>query len=307
MIRKLWLTAVAMTALAGAAQAADRTCLALPESRVGLQLFSVRTEMAEPQAPPAPGAPRAPLVGDPAKLERAFAALQAMGWRNVENFGGNWGLGDAGYRQLVDRHDLHAMAAHESLSADQWPAALERAKALGQTYVGSGGYGQPGLDTLEHVLETAANLDRMGAEARVQGLKLYVHSHQAEFKNRFPYDLNGDGRPEQATAWEIVAAKTDPRNVTFEVDIHWARVALGLDRLDDLLAFLRAHRDRISLLHVKDTGTDGAYTDLGAGTTDWKRVLDAAGPQIAYYFWELDQTPAPMASARTAHRYLTCH
>ncbi len=36
-----------------------------------------------------------------------------------------------------------------------------------------------------------------------------------------------------ASAWEIVAANTDPRYVHFEVDIHWARVGIGLDKFDE--------------------------------------------------------------------------
>jgi sugar phosphate isomerase/epimerase len=297
--------AVAALALAASgALAADRACLGLPKDKVGMQLFSVLTELRDPPPPGAPRTPPAPV--EPARLDRTLAALHAVGWRNIENFGGDWGLGPAGYKAALDRHGLHAIGAHESLDDAGWSAVLDRAKTLGQAYVGSGGYGQPGLDSLEHVLATADHLNRLGRAAAARGLKFYVHSHQDEFKRTYPYDLDGDGRPEAHTAWEIIAARTDPRYVSFEVDVHWARVAMGLDRFEALLTFLQAHRDRIILLHVKDTAPDGKIADLGRGTTDWRRLIAAAGPQVAYYIWEFDRPPQPLASARIAYAYMTC-
>ena len=103
-----------------------------------------------------------------------------------------------------------------------------------------------------------------------------------------------------------MAANTDPKLVHFEVDVHWTRVGFGLDKFNDVLAFLRAHRDRIEILHVKDSAPDGAITDLGRGTTDWAKVFEAAGPQIRYYIWEYDDDPDPFRSAAIAWRTLTC-
>jgi sugar phosphate isomerase/epimerase len=293
--------AVAAAALAlPATQAmAAPACLNLPANKVGLQLYSFMTELRPPGA-----APAAPV--DPKRLDAVFGVLQRDGWRNVENFGGDWGQGAAGYKAALDRHGLRVVASHETLDDASWPAALDRAKTLGQTYIGSGNYGQPGLDTLEHVLATAAHLNKLGEQAAARGLKFYVHSHETEFANTFSYDLNGDGRAETATAWEIVAARTNPRYVNFEVDIHWARRAMGLDKFDDLLAFLRKHRSRIVLLHIKDTTPDGKIADLGRGTTDWRRLIDAAGPQIGYYLWEFDMPPSPGESSKIASAYISC-
>ena len=87
--------------------------------------------------------------------------------------------------------------------------------------------------------------------AAAEGLTLYVHNHTGEFDNRFLYD-HGDGKPVMTSAWEIVAANTDPRFVQFEIDVFWARLAFKPDRFDDLLAFLEsqptAHRNQLSHL-----------------------------------------------------------
>lgn len=293
---------------AGQAQAAaPAACLGLPASKVGMQLYSLATEL-RPPAPPLPaGAPRpAPAPADPAKVDAVLGALSAIGWRNIENYGGNWGLGDAGFKAMVDRHRLNIVAAHEATEDAGWTAVLDRAKTLDQTYVGSGNYGLPGLTTLEQVLQTAAHLDKLGAAAAARQLKFYVHNHQSEFTNVFPYDIDGDGRTERVTAWEIVAARTDPRYVNFEIDVHWARLAHGVDRFEDLLAFLQKYRSRVVMLHVKDTAPGGEIADLGRGTTDWRRIVSAAGPQVAYYLWEFDRPPNPLQSAKVAFDYISC-
>jgi sugar phosphate isomerase/epimerase len=288
----------------GGAMAAEAACLGLAPDRVGMQLYSVLNAF-RPGPPPTSGGPNQSPV-DPARLEGVVGQLHGIGWTNIENFGGAWGLGDAGYKAMLARHGMKVVAGHESNEDAGFAASLERAKVLGQTYIGVSQWGRPGLGTLENVLETAAHLNSLGERAAAQGLKFYAHNHQDEFKNKFSYDINGDGRPETVSAWEIVAAKTDPRYVSFEIDVHWARVANGLDKFDDLLAFLQKHRDRIVLLHIKDTAPDGKIADLGRGTTDWRRLLAAAGPQIGYYLWEFDYPPAPMESAAIAYTYLTC-
>jgi sugar phosphate isomerase/epimerase len=232
--------------------------------------------------------------------------LHDIGWRNLETVGGNMGLGDAGLKAVLDKYQLQVVGAHEGMDEARWESVLDRSKLLGQHFVGASTFGPPGLDTLDHVLATAANLDKLGQAAHARGLKFYVHSHSTELKQRFEYDLKGNGHPRMLTAWEIVAARTDPRYVSFEVDIHWARVGMGLDHFDDLLEFLKAHRSRIVLLHIKDTTADGKIADLGLGTTDWRRVVAAAGSQVQYYLWEFDGPPKPLDSARIAFAYMTC-
>jgi sugar phosphate isomerase/epimerase len=301
------LLATALSAVASTALAAGPSCLNVPSAKIGLQLYSLLTDIRPPGPPPA-GAPRpaAPSPADPAKLESVYAGLQAIGWKNVENFDGNFGLGDAAYKAILDRHGMKIVASHESLDDASFAAALDRAKLLGQTYIGSGGYGAPGLTRIEDVLATAARLNKLGEMAAQRGLKFYVHNHQLEFTNVFSYDLNGDGRSEKVSAWEIVEAKTDPRYVNFEVDIHWAHLAMGQDKYQDLTAFLTKHRSRIILLHIKDTAPDGKIADLGRGTTDWSKIVAAAGPQIGYYLWEFDRPPNPMASAKIAYDFMSC-
>jgi len=291
MMKMVWLGAL----LSCSAAAAAPPCTPIPEDRIGLQLYSLRSLVL-----PVPAASRAQ------KIDEVFAALRRIGFRRIERFAGTLGLPAERYAEIAQRHGIALAASHETLSASRWEAVLDQAKALGQTHVGSGNFGVPGLQTLEKTLKTAANLNRYGEAAAARGLRFYVHNHEQELQQTFAYDLDGSGKETQVSAWEIVAANTDPRYVKFEVDVHWARLGLGLERFDALLDFLRRHRDRIELLHVKDTAADGTIADLGAGTTNWPAVFEAAGPGIRYYLWEHDETGEPLKSAEIAYRYLRC-
>ena len=288
---------------APAARAAGPSCLNLPPAKVGMQLYSVYGVVAGPPQRPAPGQPFTPPKASTEQLAGLFGELHKMGWRNVENFAGAWGLSQDDYVKAVKASGLQMVSSHDNLDMAQWNATLDRAVALGQTYVGSGGYGK--IDTLEHTLQSAADLNAFGEAAAKRGLKFFVHSHEAEIKTRFDVDLKGDGKVQSMNVFDIVAAKTDPRYVNFEVDVGWADAAFGLN-LDDTLAFLTSHRSRVVMLHIKDMSPDSKPTDMGQGVIDYGRVIQAAGPQIAYYIWEYDRPPMPLDSARIAFPHMVC-
>ncbi|WP_082525906.1 sugar phosphate isomerase/epimerase family protein [Brevundimonas sp. Root1279] len=278
--------------VAGPAAAGEAACVAVPKDRIAVQLYSLRDALASTSPADRP--------------EALFAALGAIGFAGVERFAGTSGLTVDAYRAAADRHGLKVVGSHESLDPAGWAGRLAEARALGQTHIGSGGFGGPGLDTLEDTLETARNLNRLGEQAAAQGLVLVVHNHDGELTRLHDYDLDGDGAPEPTRVWEIIAAETEPHWVSFELDVHWTRVGLGVDRFEETLDFVRRHRDRIALLHVKDTTADGSIADLGRGTTDWARLFEAAGPGVAAYIWEHDNPADPLASARIAYDFLSC-
>lgn len=241
----------------------------------------------------------------PAEVESVFGRIRAIGYRNLEESSFTGSFTPTNYSALLKRTRLRTVASHESLDETGWAQSLAKAKAAGQEFVGSGSWGAPGPDTLEHLLNTASMLNARGKAAADQGLKFYIHNHAGEFTSRFPYD-HGDGKPVMTSAWEIVAANTDPRYVNFELDIYWAREAFGLGNSQDLFDFLKKYRSRIVLLHMKDTADSGVVADMGAGTTDWREVVQAAGPGIRYYVYEFDLPENPLRSAEIGFEYLTC-
>lgn len=310
------------------AQAASSSCTPIPEDKIGYQLYNLlrvlRPPQSEPATPPGPppaaqanaaapgGAPeagRGPRVNVPTPpdlLDTDLAAMRKAGFRNMERFNDLLGESLEQYQAVARKNGQNIIGNHGNLDMSQWDKTLSDAVALGQKYVGSAGFGQPGFKTLEDALKTAANLNVLGKAAADKGLHLYLHNHQAELNTKFSYDLRHDGKPQMVSAWEIVAANTDPRYVSFEIDVHWARIGLGVDKFDDLTAFLNKYQNRIVMLHVKDTTADGKITDMGTGTTDWPAVFKAAGPGVRYYIWEYDNVPDVFKSADIAHRFLRC-
>lgn len=96
---------------------------------------------------------------------------------------------------------------------------------------------------------------------------------------------------------EVVMRNTNPKWVTFEVDIHWALEGLGYDQTSQLLSFLRRNSDRISMLHVKGSSPDGAAV--------FDRITTAGGP-LDYYHFEYDLPLDPFATAKQAFEFLDC-
>ncbi len=275
----------------------------LPEAKIGVQQFTYL-----------------PTLFGGGTAEDVTAHMAEVGMRNVERFGGTFGMTLEDYDAMWDEYNVRPVASHGSLDLATWDQTLADAKLLGQKYVGSGGFGGPGFATLEDTLQTAANLNELGMRAHHQGLRLTVHNHDAEFTTMYPYDIDGDGDLEQTPMVEIVLANTDPRYVSLELDVHWARVGLAGGRTnnpdlaanladpsnqDMLIDWIDEHADRIALMHVKDTAPNGAIATVGQGTTDWGDVFTAA-TSVKYYFVEHDFPASDVDTVQAAWDYLTC-
>lgn len=316
------LATVALAApLPALAQGAGQ-CVPVARDKIGIQLYTLNkaffpdrtfgppplaSQTAAPRpAPPAgqAAAPRpAPAPANVATVDAVLGRLHEIGYRNVES-AGHLGLTPAQFKQLLDKHQLKLVGDHDSLSLAGFDQRLADSAVMGLgPYIGSGGYGDPGIESLEATLQTAKNLNELGRKASAKGLKLYAHNHIREFSNKYPYDINKNGRPVATSAWEIIAAETDPRYVNFELDVHWALEAFNNDQAA-MLAFIRKYDNRIVLYHIKDTNGP-ALADLGVGETNWPPVY-AAGRNVQYMIFEYDNPPDPLKSAEIAYKYMTC-
>lgn len=248
----------AATALGGAA-AAPRGFFERRKLPLGVQLYTLG-----PLA-------RADLAG-------SLKQLAAIGYRTTEI---------AGYlgrtpQQIRDAHDAAGMrctSAHVQATAGtadepgtggDIARLIEHMKILGVTDVIVPGFPTP-LNTAPSVdlwKQRAAFLNKLGAGLKGAGIGAGYHNHTGEFAPLG--DTNG---------LEIMLAETDPKLVNFQLDIGWC-VAAGVEPI----AFLKKHRPRFKLAHVKDvkpiTNPNGSKamssTEIGAGAVDWKSVLPAA-------------------------------
>ncbi|GAA3707548.1 hypothetical protein GCM10022377_21700 [Zhihengliuella alba] len=258
----------------------------IPASKISIQMFSYFGWSRE------------------AGTEAVLAELAEIGYQNVEPFGGTYeGRTAEQFRELLDQYGLKAPTSHGSTDEARFDDTIAFAKTVGQKYMGSGGSASPGIGSLEDTLATAEALDRLGERSKKSGTgKIFVHNHQSEFTTQYV----DPGSGETKSAWELLVENTDPRYVTFQLDVLWAADA-GID----VAQLIEEHGDRIELLHVKDgllNGDERAIpTDVGEGELDWAPILDAAQGKVKYYIVERDGAPATAEFAQDSFDFLTCY
>lgn len=277
--------ALALSVAGGAAAAPpDDAGRTVPASKISIQMYSLIPWVAQDG------------------LDSVLGELADMGYRNIEPYAGNFsGYTAKEFRALVKKHGLKVSASHNSTDESTWDETLDYSKTIGQHYVGSGGFASPGIGSYEDTLATAATLDRLGEAASKRGLhKIFGHNHQQEFTTVYTDPATG----EEKSAWEIIADNTDPRYVTFEVDILWA-----YDAGVDVVELLEEYGDRIELLHVKDGSLNGdaraTFADVGEGELDWEPILQAAHGKVRYYTVEYDLAPDGRDFAQDSFDYLS--
>jgi sugar phosphate isomerase/epimerase len=241
--------------------------------RIGLQLYTVRAEMAR-------------------DVEATLARVAEIGYREVE-FAGYFDRSPAAVRSALTSAGLHSPANHvpyETL-ADGWEQVLATATAIGHTDVLVAWIpreARPDLDGWKRVAEL---FNRAGERARAAGLGFGYHNHDFEFApvaGQVPYD--------------VLLANTDPALVRFELDLYWT-VKGGKDPL----AYFAAHPGRFPFVHVKDSGgpPDHRMVDLGRGTIDFAAIFArSAQGGIRHYFVEHDEPRDPFAFCRDAFAYV---
>lgn len=237
-----------------------------------------------------------------ARTEEVFRRLSEMGYRNVEPFTLS-GLTAEQYRALLDKYGLKASARHVYVGTPTDPVNFDQIlaenKTLGIKYFGSGG--TPDYATEAEWIAYAQYLNELGARARQAGQTLMVHNHYWEFQRVF------GGR----TAYDILMAYTDPRNVVFQVDLYWATNGGGIANPVELL---ERYGNRIQLFHVKDMAAGpfpGRIEIVGEGIIDFPSIFAASQGPVRYYVIEHDPrfgdpTFDPFEAAQKGFDYLDC-
>lgn len=261
----------------------------LPDSKISIQLFTHVGELGF-------GTPA------PETIDRVLGEVADAGFTNVEPFSQPYSMPVDEYKAILDRHGLEVSSSHGSTDWDTWPETVAYAVALGQDYIGTGGMAG-GYGTYEEAVATAEHVNRLGQYAHEHGIdKIALHNHQDEFLTRYPHPETG----EMVSAWQVIEEHTDPRYVTFQLDVGWAADA-GID----VPAWIQEYGDRIELLHVKDAVNVNAEGDprqvaLGNGDIDLPAIIAAAEPYVQYYTYEWDYAPSFETSAES-YRYLRCY
>lgn len=218
--------------------------------------------------------------------------IKNMGITNIE-FSNLFGKTAQEIRTLLDERGMVCTSygvGYNRLVNDIEEVA-EEAKILGAKYVrvASIPYQRPEF-TIEDAKRAVEDFNRGGKKLNEEGLYFSYHNHGFEF---WPY--------EDGTLFDYIVQNTDPRYVSFEMDLMWT-IFPG----QDPVALLERYPERFRLMHLKDlrkgvtgdlSGSTSSENDvvLGTGQIDFPAVLRAAQKTNIEYYYIEDESPDVIA------------
>jgi sugar phosphate isomerase/epimerase len=248
--RREFLTQAAL--LTTCALATTESLMAKPDSRVGLQLYSLREQL-------------------PKDIKGVITKVAAAGYKEVETYGyskqnGFWGMNAGAFSQLLKHNGLTTPSGHYGLDQyltggqlDELNYIIEAAKTTGQTYITVPSLGSAYPKSFDGFKSTAEKLNKAGELCKRAGLALAYHNHAAEFKA-----VNA------TTLYEVLLTETDKNLVQFEMDLYWV-VRAG----QSPVSIMQRHPGRFAMVHIKDMDKTKPElnTEVGAGSINFKEIV----------------------------------
>ena len=237
---------------------------------VGLQLYSLRADF-------------------PKDVPGTMKFVHDLGFVEVE-LAGTYKLEPEEFNKLIKENGFKPIAAHFPFERyrDDAEGVAKEAKALGLKYSGVAWVPHKGQFDEAQARATADVFNKAGEVLAKYGIKFFYHIHGYEF---IPF---GDG-----TLFDLLMKETNPKYVTFEMDILWV-VFPG----QDPVKLFQKYGKRFELVHLKDlkkgvkTGEMTGHTDvtndvaIGSGQMDYPSILKAAQKAgVKHYFIE-DESPS---------------
>ncbi|MBB3206655.1 sugar phosphate isomerase/epimerase [Rhodopirellula rubra] len=277
------------------------TATSLPYlDRIGLQLYTLRNQMAE----------------DP---EATLAAVAAAGYWQVELMN----IDEEAIKLAAIARD-HGLAVHSGFldfniitdpkreGVASLPSMLEIAERIGLRHVVFGYIAKDQRDTADKCRAIADSANAAADKTREAGMRMCYHNHSFEFQP-FAVDSGKENDAKPLTAYDIFTERFDPHQMEFELDVFWAKIGGH-----DPLAMMRRLAGRISQIHLKDllSGTPvitdeskvpaDAFQELGDGTIDIPAVMRLAKEiGVDECHVEQDQSPAPLESIVQSYQFLS--
>lgn len=235
---------------------------------IGLQLYTVRESM---QSDPA---------GTLAKIARiGYNSLEGATYTGTEKF---YGMEPAAFAKLIKENNLIMPSSHYRLGEEKinaetvkgtilsnWQKAVDDAATVGLKYMTLSSLALTERGDLDHYKRIADHLNKAGETCKKSGIQLCYHNHNYEFieqNGKLPYDI-------------LLSSEKDL--VKMEIDLYWIAKA-GKDPI----AFFNKHPGRFPLWHVKDMDNtaDRAFTEVGNGTIDFRKLFSHAKKSGLAYF-----------------------
>jgi sugar phosphate isomerase/epimerase len=219
-------------------------------------------------------------------IVQALEAVAKVGYKVVE-FAGYGKRTHAETRAALDRLGMTAPSTHISLAAlrKDLEAQVGIAQTMGHRYITVPSLGDSMPVTADGWKKMADEFNAMATKIATRKIGLAFHSHRDEFM-----DVGG-GRK----GMDIFIAGTDPKLVTFEIDLGWSWVA-G----ENPVEWFKRYPGRVRMWHVKDilglTAAQERQVETFRGLAARGRGEAPAAPPVA------QATQAPPGPAAPAAR-----
>lgn len=210
----------------------------------------------------------------PKSVEKTLDLIKELGFTEIET-SGDKSLTNATFKKLCDERGL----AIPSTGADfdelvkNPQAVIERAKTFGAKFVMCAWIPHKSAFSLEDATNAIKVFNEAGKVLKENGLTLCYHDHG--------YDFHAY---EDGTLLDYIIKNTNPKFVSFEMDVLWTMHGGGADMP---ITLLKKYPGRFKLLHVKDlkkgvvgdlSGGTAAENDVavGQGQGNWKEIIKLA-------------------------------
>lgn len=258
----------------------DKTGLFKMHKDLGIQLYTVRDEVAK-------------------DLDNSILQIAKAGYQQVELYGYDYktrqffGRSVQQMSDLLKKNNLKTPSGHYGIydmlydtnyNWDSWKHLIEDATLLGNKYIVI-----PHIDdkhrSADDYKRIAERLNKGGELSKAAGLATGYHNHNFEFESI------GD-----TSAYEYMLNHTDAKLVKFEMDLYWFANA-G----QDPIPWIKKYPGRFPLWHIKDMEAKtegkekGQTCEVGKGVIDWKSIFahqQEAG--VDYVFVEQEQYRRPV-------------
>ena len=237
----------------------------------------------------------------PKDLSGTLAKVRALGFREVEG-AGLWKHTAAELRAALDAAGLRCQSAHMGFERlrDDAAGAFAEAKAIGASWVVCPWIAHNKEFTRDDALKSAEVFNNVAAAAERAGLRFAYHCHGYEMLES----------PE-GTRFDTLAQNTDPKRVTFQVDV-FHTLHGGANPVE----LIQRYAGRVTSLHLKDlkkgvvikkgtgVGTPADDVPVGSGQVDWPAVLRAAVKAGASLYYLEDESADPWGHIPQSLAYL---
>jgi sugar phosphate isomerase/epimerase len=246
----------------------------------GIQLYTIRDAMAE-------------------NPREALAKIAGLGYKNLELAGYGdgkfYGMAPDEFQKVVEDLDMKIISSHTGVEVKGVDTGNAEKMAEDHAKIGVKYCVQPWLvperrKTADMYRQFVSELNLVAEVMKKHGIMFGYHNHDFEF-------MEVDGI---IPFYDIYLKDTDPKLITFELDLYWATKA-GHNPID----LFKKYPGRFELWHVKDMeqSDEKFFAPVGTGSINFQEIFqhqEEAG--MKYYFVEQDATRdnKPFVAAKTS-------